>query len=72
MLRLPPDLALLGFTKNAAAALGRKDIGTLGPGKRADLVIHNVPNYRFLAYRVGGSYVERVIKGGKIIYEAAG
>jgi len=67
-LRLTPEEALLGFTRNAAHAIGRDDIGTLKVGARADFVLHSVPGYRFLPYRVGGSYVEKVFRGGKEIF----
>jgi imidazolonepropionase len=71
MLRLPPELALLGFTRNAAAAIAREDLGTLALGNVGDLVIYDFPSYEFLPYRVGGSYVNTVIKRGHVVYQAA-
>ncbi|MHB8530529.1 MAG: imidazolonepropionase [Caulobacteraceae bacterium] len=45
---------LLGFTRNAAAALGRgAQIGTLEPGKWCDLAIWDVERPAELVYRIG-------------------
>jgi imidazolonepropionase len=66
-LKLTPAQALTAATINAAAAIRRAErIGSIEPGKQADLVILSVPDYRHLAYRFGGNLVETVIKRGKI------
>lgn len=41
--RLTPTEALLGLTRNAGAALGRSELGWLGPGSAADLVLYAPP-----------------------------
>jgi imidazolonepropionase len=69
-LKMTPAQALLGFTRNAAKALGRRDVGTLALGSRADFVVHSIPSHRFLAYRVGGSYVRGVFRAGRQIFSA--
>lgn len=71
-MKMTPAEALLAFTRNAARALGRRDIGTLEQGAKADFVVSTLPGYRFLAYRVGGQYVRKVYKGGKEIFASAG
>ncbi|HWQ45911.1 MAG TPA: imidazolonepropionase [Longilinea sp.] len=64
-LRLTPAEAIAAATINAAAAIQRADrIGSITPGKQADLIILNVPDYRHLAYRFGGNLVSTVIKKG--------
>jgi imidazolonepropionase len=69
-LNLQPAQALAAATINAAAAIRRSDrIGSLHPGKDADIIILSVPDYRQLAYRFGGNLVERVIKGGKLVVD---
>ena len=66
-LKLTPAQAVAAATINAAAAIQRADrIGSIEPGKQADLVILSVPDYRHLAYRFGGNLVKTVIKKGKI------
>lgn len=66
-LGLTPAQALAAATINAAAAIRREDrIGSLEPGKQADLLLLSVNDYRHLAYRFGGNLVETVIKKGKV------
>ncbi len=67
-LRLTPAQAIVASTINAAAAIARDgQIGSLEPGKQADLIILNVPDYRHLGYRFGTNLVQTVIKRGKVI-----
>jgi len=69
-LHLQPAQAVAAATINAATAICRSDrIGSLHPGKDADLIILSVPDYRQLAYRFGGNLVERVIKRGKLVVD---
>lgn len=59
-----------GLTINAAKAIDRSDkVGSLEIGKKADVVIHDCPTYKFLAYHIGVNSVEKVIKNGKIILD---
>lgn len=65
---LTPAQALAAATINAAAAIRReKIVGSLEPGKQADMLILSVDDYRHLAYRFGGNLVQTVIKKGKVI-----
>jgi imidazolonepropionase len=66
-LHLSPAEALAACTVNAANVLGRADrIGRLAPGYRADLVLLDVPDWRYLAYHLGGPVVARTIVGGEL------
>jgi imidazolonepropionase len=66
-LRLTPAQAIAAATINGAAAIQRADqIGSLEPGKQADLLILSVSDYRHLGYRFGTNLVQQVIKKGKI------
>ena len=57
-------------TLNAACSLGRgAEIGTLEPGKRADLVVHDVPNRYHLVYRFGIPRVSKVVAGGRLVVD---
>lgn len=65
---LSPAEVLTGVTLNAACAIKRgEEIGTLEPGKQADLVIWDAPDLDFLFYRYGNNQVKQVIKKGKMI-----
>jgi imidazolonepropionase len=59
---------LTAATLNAACSLGRgAEIGTLEPGKRADLVVLDIPNHRHLCYELGRSAVRMVIARGEVV-----
>jgi imidazolonepropionase len=61
---LTPSEALHAATAGGAAALRRTDIGHLGLGARADLVVLDAPSYVHLAYRPGVPLVHRVLSAG--------
>lgn len=52
-LRMTPAEAVWAATAGGAVALQRDDIGHLGVGARADLVVLDAPSHRHLAYRPG-------------------
>lgn len=66
-LRLTPAQAIAAATINAAAAI-RLDhrVGSLEPGKQADLLILSISDYRQLGYRFGTNLVSQVIKRGRL------
>jgi len=65
-MRLTPAQAIAAATINAAAAIARDiQVGSLEPGKQADLLILSVSDYRHLGYRFGNNLVQTVVKKGK-------
>jgi imidazolonepropionase len=66
-LGLSPAEALSACTANAAHVLGLEDTGWLAPGCRADLLILDAPDWRYLAYHLGGDRFAAVIKAGRPI-----
>ncbi len=67
-MRMVPAEVVNALTLNAAAALGRSDrIGSLAPGKQADLIVCSVPDYRRLFYHFGVNHVSLVIKRGRVV-----
>ena len=67
--RLLPAEAMNAVTINAAFGVGLGDrIGSLAPGKQADLLLVNATDYRQLAYQFGGNLVEAVVKNGSLCF----
>jgi imidazolonepropionase len=65
-LHLAPAEALTACTVNAAHVLGRGgELGRIAPGYRADLTLLDVPDWRYLAYHLGGPVVASVVIGGE-------
>lgn len=66
--RMTPEEVLSAVTINAACAVGRGEIlGTVEPGKQADLVIWDAPDLDYLVYRMGSNLAEKVIRKGIIV-----
>lgn len=66
-MNITPAQAIAAATINAAAAVGRADtVGSLEPGKAADLILLDIPDYRHLGYRFGTNLVSKTIKRGEI------
>jgi imidazolonepropionase len=69
-LHLSPAEALSATTVNAAHVLGRADrIGRIAPGYAADIVLLDAPDWRYLAYHLGGDVVGAVIRGGEPVWQ---
>lgn len=70
-LRLTQTEAIAAATIGAARAIGRsRDVGSLEKGKRADIVIFNIPNHKFLGYKFGVNLVHKVLKNGKVVIDS--
>mgnify|MGYP002622350318 CR=1 FL=1 len=66
--RLLPAEAINAATINAAFGVGLANrIGSLAPGKQADLLLLNCTDFRQVAYQFGGNLVELVVKNGRIL-----
>ena len=70
MLRFTVAEAINAATVNAAWSLDRGELlGSIEPGKRADLVMLDCASHLYLGYRLGWNPVEKVIKAGRMVYE---
>ncbi len=68
-LKLSPGEALAAVTVNAAHVLGcASDRGRIEPGLRADLVLLDAPDWRYLAYQLAGDIVATVISAGRVAH----
>ncbi len=66
-MKMTPEEAICASTFNAACSLNLNDrIGSLEIGKQADIIILDIPNYKFLPYHYGINLVETVIKKGAL------
>jgi imidazolonepropionase len=69
---LTAEQALLGVTLNAAKAIRRDHrIGSIAPGKQADLVVFDVPDFRQVAFRFGANSARWVIKKGRVLVDGS-
>jgi imidazolonepropionase len=69
-MRMTPAEAITAVTINAAYAVNRaSEVGTLEVGKRADILLLNVPNHSFIGYRFGGNLTDKVIKNGRLVVD---
>jgi imidazolonepropionase len=66
-LGLSPAEALCACTANAAHVLGLQDVGRLAPGYRADVLLLDAPDWRHVAYHLGGDRFAVKIKSGRIL-----
>jgi len=64
------DEVLAAVTINAAKSLNRDDkLGSIEPGKQADLVLWDAPSHHYIPYHYGENMALKVFKKGKLIDE---
>ncbi|HXG15483.1 MAG TPA: imidazolonepropionase [Calidithermus sp.] len=69
-MKMSPEEALLGVTLHGAHAMGlEREVGSLAPGKQCDVLLCDVPNWRWLSYFYGVNHVRRVLKRGRLVWE---
>ncbi len=66
-LKLSPAESLAACTVNAAHVLDRGErLGRLAPGYRADIVLLDAPDWRYLAYHLAGDVVAQTVVAGEL------
>lgn len=69
LFKMTPAECLTACTVNAAFSLGVSDsVGTIETGKRADLVVFDLDDYRAISYNFGVNHCHTVIKDGMVVY----
>jgi imidazolonepropionase len=69
-MRMGPGEALIAATMGGAAALARTaSVGSLTPGKQADILLLDCANHLHLPYHVGINPVRTVVKRGRVAVE---
>jgi imidazolonepropionase len=72
-MKMTPAEAITASTINGAAALGlEKKVGSLEYGKRADMLIKDVPKHSHIPYRFGTNLCSHVIKEGAVVWSKGG
>lgn len=66
-LGLSPAEALVACTVNAAHVLGLTNVGRLAPGFKADVLVLDTPDWRHLAYHLGGDRFAAKVKAGRLL-----
>ena len=69
-MRMTTREAVWAATAGGARALRRDDVGHLGLGARADLVMLDAPSHAYLAYRPGVPLVAAVWRAGHLAFQA--
>ena len=65
-LKMSPAEVLTGCTANASHVLGLSgEVGRLASGYQADVLVLDAPDWRYLAYHLGGDRFAARIKSGK-------
>jgi imidazolonepropionase len=67
-MHMTPAEAVWAATAGGARALRRTDVGHLGVGARADVLVLDAPSYIHLAYRPGVPHVAAVWKAGRGVW----
>ncbi|HEX6524498.1 MAG TPA: imidazolonepropionase [Streptosporangiaceae bacterium] len=66
-MRMTTEEAVWAATAGGARALRRTDLGHLGAGARADLILLDAPSHAYLAYRPGVPLIAAVWQDGNLV-----
>lgn len=67
-MRMTPAEALVASTVNAAAAVRmERSVGSVEPGKKADILVMDVPTHLQIPYRIGSNLCSVVMKEGRVV-----
>jgi len=70
LFKMIPKEVIQATTIHAARSMAREnEIGSLDIGKKADVLVLDIPNYRYLPYHFGVDHVEYVVKKGRVVYK---
>ncbi len=70
-MKMEPEEVINAATVNAAHSMRRgARLGSIEPGKQADLLILDIPDYREWLYHFGVNMVHTVIKRGRIVVQS--
>ena len=68
-MRMMPAESIVASTINGACAVRRQDrLGSIEPGKQADLAVYDVADYREIPYFAAVNFCVATFKRGKLVY----
>jgi imidazolonepropionase len=69
-MKMTPNEVIAGATLNAARAIVREaSVGSLEAGKKADIILVDIPGHKYLPYHYGINHVKMVIRHGTVVHE---
>ncbi|MSQ46424.1 MAG: imidazolonepropionase [Ignavibacteria bacterium] len=67
-MKMKVEEAITASTLNGAAALGlSNEVGSIEVGKNGDIIIFDVPDYKYIPYHFSKNFVKYVIKNGVLL-----
>lgn len=69
-MKMVPAEVLGAATINSARAIGmEKEVGSIEVGKKADIILLDIPSYQYLPYHYGINHVKMVIRHGQVVHQ---
>ncbi len=69
-MKMTPEETIAAATLNAAKSIAQqKNVGSLETGKKADILLLDIPNFHFLPYHYGINHVKMTLRHGKIVHQ---
>ncbi len=67
-MKMKVEEVITASTLNGAAALGlSNEVGSIEVGKNGDIIIFDVPDYKYIPYHFSNNFVKHVIKNGVLL-----
>jgi imidazolonepropionase len=69
-MKMIPAEVMGAATMNSARAIGmEKEVGSIEAGKKADIILLDIPDYQYLPYHYGINHVKMVIRHGQVVHQ---
>lgn len=69
-MKMTANEVITAATLNSARAINMDmAVGSLEVGKKADIVLMDIPDYQYLPYHYGVNHAQKVIRHGAVVYE---
>ena len=69
-MKMTPAEVFGAATINSAHAIGlEREVGSLEVGKKADIILLDIPDYKYLPYHYGVNHVKMVMRHGQIVHQ---